>query len=74
MQNHFPELDAKRADPKSNIVYFNKVDAEIKRKWTLATVETGAGEKLAHVVVMPHATRHYLDRFLSDLDDVKREG
>jgi histidine decarboxylase len=73
MQNHFPELEAKIANNKSNIVHFNRVSDEIKRKWVLATIETGAGESLTHVVVMPHATKHYLDMFLSDLDDARQK-
>jgi len=71
MHNHFPHLDAKRANAKSNIVHFNRVSDDVKRKWSLATIETGAGESLTHVVVMPHATRHYLDEFLSDLEAAK---
>lgn len=68
MNNHFPGLDAKRADDRSNIIYFKQVSDEVKRKWSLATIGKGITESLAHVVVMPHATRHYLDEFLSDLE------
>lgn len=68
LNNHFPELDAKRADDRSNIIYFRQVSDEVKRKWSLATIGKGTTESLAHAVVMPHATRRYLDEFLSDLE------
>lgn len=74
MQRHFPELNPKWGDRRSNIVYFDQVDAKIKKKWTLATVGKGTTESLAHVVVMPHASRNYLDQFLSDLDNVKQKS
>ncbi len=73
MENHFPELEAKLANNKSNIVHFKAVTKEIKHKWTLATIETGKGESLTHVVVMPHASQHYLDMFLADLDAARQK-
>ena len=72
LASHFPDLEAQRANNRSNIVHFNRVSDRIKKKWHLATVATEAGESLTHVVVMPHATRHYLDRFLADLESDRR--
>lgn len=71
MQAHFPELQAQIANTRSNTVYFNNtVSQSLRKKWVLATVP-GSGQQepsLAHVVVMPHATRDILDLFLADLE------
>ncbi|MDB4488224.1 pyridoxal-dependent decarboxylase [bacterium] len=75
MNNHFPELDAKRASDKSNTVYFKKVSDKVKKKWILATIGgEGKVEPQAHVVVMPHATKHYLDMFLTDLEKYRHKA
>jgi len=69
--NHFPALNPRRFDERSNIVYFDhRFDDALKQKWTLATVHTTPDhpEALAHVVVMPHASRELLDLFLTDLE------
>ena len=75
----FPELDATRANPMSNTVYFRKPSDELVHEYTLATMDLergGSAVPHAHVVVMPHATREVLDRFLEDLarDRAKRAG
>ncbi len=72
MTNHFPDLEAKLANDRSNTVHFKQVKESLKKKWSLATIETGDGELLTHVVVMPHASRSYLDRFLADLEASNR--
>ncbi len=75
MQSHFPEFNPVLADRRSNTVYFdNLVSRELKKKWTLATVKASEshGKSLAHVVVMPHAEKPVLDRFLSDLDEDRK--
>ena len=71
MQNHFPELETKRANDRSNTLYFKSVDIKVKKKWTLATIGKAPSQALAHVVLMPHATKPYLDRFLEDLEKYK---
>ncbi|MFT5137452.1 MAG: histidine decarboxylase [Candidatus Azotimanducaceae bacterium] len=71
MQSHFPELNTKRANDRSNTLYFKPVNSKIKKKWSLATIGRDASEALAHVVLMPHATRPYLDLFLEDLEKYK---
>lgn len=71
LQRNFPQLQAQLANSRSNIVYFRKTfSQELKNKWTLATVK-GKGDgsnPMAHVVVMPHASKSLLDQFLSDLE------
>ena len=77
MQSHFPEFNPVLADQRSNTVYFdNLVSRELKKKWTLATVRASEshGKSLAHVVVMPHAEKPLLDRFLSDLDEDRKRA
>ncbi len=77
MQSHFPEFNPVLADRRSNTVYFdNLVSRELKKKWTLATVKASEshGKSLAHVVVMPHAEKPLLDRFLSDLDEDRKRA
>jgi glutamate/tyrosine decarboxylase-like PLP-dependent enzyme len=72
MKNHFPDLSPKRANEKSNIVYFDQVDTSIKRKWTLATIgDDTTKESLAHAVIMTHVSKSYLDVFLEDLEKYK---
>lgn len=70
MNTHFPELRPVRANPLSNTIYFEKPSDEIVWAYSLATMAiTREGKRVphAHVVVMPHATRDILDRFLGDL-------
>ena len=75
MNNHFPELNALKANNMSNTIYFNRVNSKIVKKWTLATVNNDAKNKpsFAHVVVMPHADKTILDQFLSDMEDNKQD-
>jgi len=71
MQSHFQDLNPVLANSRSNTVYFdNAVSAELKKKWVLATIKGTEedGKSLAHVVVMPHASRALLDQFLNDLE------
>ncbi|GAB4547053.1 MAG: histidine decarboxylase [Phycisphaerales bacterium] len=66
-----PDLKPQRASPLSNTVYFRSPPDSIVHDYVLATatVERGNGPAPhAHVVVMPHATREVLDRFLEDLE------
>ena len=74
MKNHFPELNPQKSNNMSNTIYFNRVNKNLIRKWTLATVNNDAKNKqsYAHVVVMPHASKTILDQFLSDLDTNKQ--
>ncbi len=70
MQTQLPELNPVRADPRSNTIYFERPSDAVVSTYTLATmdlVRDGSHVPHAHVVVMPHATREVLDRFLSDL-------
>lgn len=71
MKTHFGELHPMRANSLSNTIYFEQPRAAVITAYTLATMAVERdGEHVphAHVVVMPHATRDILDRFLSDLD------
>ncbi|MBN7797930.1 pyridoxal-dependent decarboxylase [Parahaliea mediterranea] len=71
MQRHFPDLQPRIANARSNTVYFNNTVSEpLRKKWVLATIpgSTDKGPSLAHAVVMPHATRNILDQFLEDLE------
>ncbi len=71
MQTHFPELHPKRAGALSNTIYFQQPGDAVVSTYSLATMAVeldGKHVPHAHVVVMPHATRDVLDRFLSDLD------
>lgn len=75
MQRHFPDLQARIANDRSNTVYFNNaVSTPLRKKWVLATIPGSAqhGPSLAHAVVMPHASRDILDRFLDDLAQDRR--
>lgn len=70
MQARFPALAPVRTDERSNIVYFRRPSDAVIETYTLATMKiTRGGERVphAHVVVMPHATREVLERFLGDL-------
>lgn len=74
LNNHFPDLNPSRFDERSNTVYFDhRFDDKLKKKWTLATIHptTDHPRALAHVVVMPHASRELLDEFLTDLNQYK---
>ncbi|MEH6517219.1 MAG: pyridoxal-dependent decarboxylase [Halioglobus sp.] len=77
MASHFPEFKPMIADSRSNTVYFdNLVSRELKKKWTLATVKASANhpKSMAHVVVMPHAEKSLLDKFLNDLEADRKGG
>ena len=74
MLNHFPELNAQRSDPRSNTVFFRNVDPGVRKKWQLATIKEGLPDSQAHVVVMPHASTHYIDMFLADLDRARKHS
>ncbi len=72
LQRNFPQLAPRRVGPLSNTVYFNNhLSGSLIQKWSLATIR-GKGEDkrgLAHVVVMPHASRELLDQFMNHLED-----
>lgn len=71
MKTQFPALNPVRAHSLSNTIYFEQPSDAVISTYSLATmVVEREGERVphAHVVVMPHATRDILDRFLSDLD------
>ena len=73
LRNHFPDIEAKRGSTKSNTIYFRRVNQNIVKKWTLATVNNSGTDEpsYAHVVIMPHASPDLLDRFLSDMEKQK---
>lgn len=72
MDQHFEGMVAKRSSKLSNTIYFKRPSDRIVNKYSLATMhyvnEKGQQEDLAHVVVMPHASRKILEEFLNDLD------
>ena len=72
LHRHFPELESRHTSKVSNTVYFrNLVSPELRKKWTLATIR-GKGDDthgLAHIVIMPHATKPLLDQFLQDFKE-----
>jgi glutamate/tyrosine decarboxylase-like PLP-dependent enzyme len=71
MKTQFPGLNPVRANPLSNTIYFEQPSDAVVWTYSLATMAVRReGERIphAHVVVMPHATREGLDRFLTDLD------
>ena len=73
MTNHYPHLQAIRANGRSNIVYFRKPSEAVVNRYSLATMRLDSGGQLtpyAHVVVMPHAKKEILDQFLTDLGKV----
>lgn len=66
----FPRLQAVRANPLSNTVYFRHPGDPLVRKYSLATMNLaidGTKQQFAHVVVMPHVNRDVIDGFLNDL-------
>lgn len=72
LHKNFPQLESQHVGPLSNTVYFRKlVSKQLINKWILATIRgKGTDDRgLAHVVVMPHADKALLDRFLNDLED-----
>lgn len=71
MQRNFPQLAPQRASDLSNIVYFNNyLPAKLVKRWSLATIRGKGADKrgLAHVVVMPHASKALLDQFLNEVE------
>lgn len=71
LRTHFSELAPVRANALSNTIYFEQPSDEVVSTYVLATMGVHrGGERIphAHVIVMPHATRDVLDRFLADLD------
>jgi len=56
----------------SNTVYFHRPSEDIMKKYTLAPeYDPRLGGKMAHIVVMQHTTRDFIDEFIKDL---KAEG
>jgi len=71
MRSRFPHLHPVRENEMSNTIYFRRPSDEIVERYSLATMtlrRDGRPEPHAHVVVMPHASRAILNRFLNDLD------
>jgi histidine decarboxylase len=71
LDRRLPHLEASRANPLSNTVFFRRPRADVVAKYSLATMEivrAGRREPFAHVVVMPHATRDVLAELLADLE------
>ena len=72
MRSHFSDLNSRRVDEYSNIVYFNNdISSELAARWNLATMAESVihGRSMAHVVVMPHVNKFLLDDFLTDLEN-----
>lgn len=70
MTTHYGHLHPVRANPQSNIIYFRKPGDAVVNRYSLATMGLtidGQQAPCAHVVVMPHASKGILDRFLTDL-------
>jgi glutamate/tyrosine decarboxylase-like PLP-dependent enzyme len=71
MKTHFAGLNPVRASSLSNTIYFEQPSDAVVWTYSLACMAvTREGKRIphSHVVVMPHATRDILDRFLSDLE------
>ena len=71
MRSRLSRFDPVRAGPMSNTVYFRRPRGEVVERWVLATMDVerdGETSPHAHVVVMPHARRAVLDRFLEDME------
>lgn len=59
-------------DDYSNTVYFRRPGEKIMEKYTLAPeYDERLGGKMAHIIVMQHTTREFIDEFIKDL---KAEG
>ena len=70
MNNHYSYLRPVRANDHSNIVYFITPLKMVVNRYSLATMRLdidGVPTPCAHIVVMPHAKKETLDRFLTDL-------
>lgn len=71
MTSHYPHLQPVRANSRSNTIYFKRPSETVVNRYSLATMrlDSGGGQltPCAHVVVMPHARKEILDRFLTDL-------
>lgn len=70
IKSHFAHLNPVRANNRSNTIYFKRPSDTVVNRYTLATMELaidGQKEPYAHTVVMPHASKKILDRFLTDL-------
>lgn len=71
LTSHFPDLDPSCASNRSNTVYFRQPGNAVVDRYSLATMELTRHkkqERYAHVVVMPHANKKVIDRFLDDLE------
>lgn len=72
--NHYGNLQPKKSNNQSNIIYFKQPSEAIVNRYSLATMSLEVNGKRiphAHVVVMPHANRDILDQFLTDLGNKK---
>ncbi|SFI38788.1 pyridoxal-dependent decarboxylase [Nitrosomonas sp. Nm34] len=75
MMAHYDYLQPVRANPQSNTIYFRKPSDTVVNRYSLAAMGVEIDKERVphvHVVVMPHASKEILDRFLTDLGK-KRE-
>ncbi|BCX81453.1 histidine decarboxylase [Methylomarinovum caldicuralii] len=63
LETRRPDLEPRRAHPASNVIWFRHPGETVVRRYHLACQDGHA-----HVVVMPHAHRGLLTRFLDDLE------
>ncbi|WP_177198086.1 pyridoxal-dependent decarboxylase [Nitrosomonas communis] len=72
---HYDYLQPMRANRQSNTIYFRKPSDTVVNRYSLAAMGVEIDKErvpYVHVVVMPHASKEILDRFLTDLG--KKEG
>ncbi|XOF34970.1 MAG: histidine decarboxylase [Candidatus Electrothrix sp. YB6] len=55
-------------NPYSNTVVFKRPSDECIRKWQLASYRD-----IAHIIIMPHITKEFIDKFMHDLQDSEPE-
>lgn len=70
MMTHYSHLRPVRANSQSNTIYFRKPADAVVNRYFLAVMNVDIDGQLTpstHVVVMPHASKKILDRFLTDL-------
>jgi histidine decarboxylase len=77
MNSHYSYLQPERANDRSSTIYFKKPSETIVNRYSLATMNwdiDGQPGAFAHIVVMPHAKKEILDRFLTDLSHSKENN
>lgn len=71
MRSQLPNFSPIRSCKLSNTLYFRHPGDVMVKKYSLAAMKINVEGRMtdwAHVVLMPHAQRDVLDRFLTDLD------